>query len=341
MIAISLNDNQAIYKIGDVIELVLRADTNVILAAGDIMQVEIRGMFDELIDTAQAERIGDIYAASLTIPLNLPVLYDPLKLGEADASVYFLKDKWIVDPTTSFSFPFVVDKTLSDPNEANCVIKVEIDNIEDVNGNKLEPYEIEFTTRLSPFYCTIADVISVHPKILDTVDVIDVAKEIYFSSKYIDNTLRPNKIVYQDKFDFACRGFARFHTAYSMLASSDLNVTSESKQIDTFKIQKQYNEPGKILRNIDEQRDKYALMILAGGLDTPYTSKTFIKGLYDPNRVQANRAGLDLSDDIPFVNVTTDSTITMIDGNAVEIRGERTVAIFGAGPIDRDLTGKF
>jgi hypothetical protein len=105
-----------------------------------------------------------------------------------------------------------------------------------------------------------------------------------------------------------------------------LNINAESKEIDMLKYSKNSGDPERALENMDKLIEKYSCIIWAGGKDTPFVTKTFTKGIWDPNRTEANRVGLDTSDPYPYVNSTTKNSVVQINGNNVELRGTRTVS---------------
>jgi hypothetical protein len=136
--------------------------------------------------------------------------------------------------------------------------------------------------------------------------------------------MRPNTIYHQEQFDFAVRMYVKYFIAKQHLTFL-LNINAESKELDMLKYSRNSNDPARILESMEALITKYSYIILAGGNDTPFIPKTFTKGIADPNRPDANRATLDVSDPYPWVNTSTGSAVVNINGNKVELRGSRTV----------------
>jgi arylsulfatase len=76
---------------------------------------------------------------------------------------------------------------------------------------------------------------------------------------------------------------------------------------------------------LEEQAYKFSLFIYAGGKDTPFVAKMFQKGRMDPNRPNLSRAEFDNTGWFPWLNSSFNAFTMNIDGNDVEIRGERGI----------------
>lgn len=325
VVATKLETGVDIYQVGDTVELMLDINDATADIIGNTIDIEILDFFNNPISTITANRIVDsLYLAEYVIPLNLDVLYNPFKQNYS-LDFYLLKDRWTMPDGTGLEFSFSVSLAKKEqPVTKNSIFKLTIGNIEAVDTSFSDTAEIRFTTLLDPCYCSVEDVVGVYSEKLEDLDVIDLAMDIVNSSKYIDLYMTPNSIVYVDAFNEACKNYAALSVAHSKL-NSILNTTTELKQLDTLQIQKQYGDVKRYLDKIEEDMRFYANIIYAGGLDTPFKNRTFIKGVYDPNRVNIPRFNLDSSSYLPYVNVTTSNTTIDYDGNTLEVRGTRTI----------------
>jgi hypothetical protein len=193
----------------------------------------------------------------------------------------------------------------------------------------LGSYSFKFTSTLNPYYCSVDDVLTIHPEYLSKLDHLEIAKSIIDWSYNADMHLRPDNILYQQRYDNAVKNWVAYNVAYAFLSSGPLDVSAESKDLDGFKIYRQYDrdQNSGIHRYINENIEFYELIILSGGLDTPYVSKTFIKGIFDPNRPNTSRSNLDISDFYPWVNESSKNmVITDSEGRQIELKGTRTIA---------------
>jgi hypothetical protein len=241
-----------------------------------------------------------------------------------------MKDVWIFKDATQIEYPFFVSRSVLEQVVKNdSLFTVIIDNLNDTGMYQ----EISFASQISKFYASVDDVIAVSPQSIDTLNVYSIAREIMLVSDYVDLHMKPDRIYYQEAFDSAVRCYVRYQAALNLLGD-EAKLTSETKQLDTFQVQRSYDMRS-YLGGIEDKAYKCALIIWAGGLDTPFKTKTFQKGLYDPNRPNVSRANLDITGTEPWVNRTTRSTlISDASGQTVELRGIRTISI---SRIDRTL----
>jgi hypothetical protein len=317
------------YELGSYVELTLEVDPAALSFIGSTMPVKILDPYSNVMATLTANRLGTtpLYSVLYRVPVSLSKKYNIMKEPEADTSIFQLFDKWIFPDTSFVEFAFKAKRTVSNPIKDNSEIYVELNSGIIANDmSLLEPTTIAFTTKLSPFYCTVKDVTDLSAENFNTCDVFSIARTILGTSKYVDVHMKPDAryVYYQDRFDCAVADFAKYYTAYEMLGSLT-SVTSEDKSLDTFRISKSTNASA-LMAYLSDVIDKISKMIYAGGKDTPYASKTFIKGINDPNRPNLARANLDTNDPWPFVNSTTKSFVYQDEhGNTVEARGQRTI----------------
>jgi hypothetical protein len=326
----SIINTVAVYDIGDTIDLALRVDSTDILALGLTIPVEIKDIFGNLIATLEADLVNDIYITEWKVPFSLHKLYNVVGVTDAspDLSLYTLTDNWVF-PDGLMQFGFSVNRKLEDVVKLNCRYEITLDGVEATNGSVSPSTTFSFTSELSPFYCGLADVIDIHPEYLSTIDPFVIADNIVDFSTNVDRHLRPNKLASPERYWNAVKNWVAYTTAYMFLSSGPLDVSAESKDLEGFKIYKQYDRDlnSGIHRYINENLKFYELIILAGGLDTPYVSKTFVKGIYDPNRPQTSRSNLDVSDYYPWVNESSyNRVMTDEEGRQIEIKGTRTIA---------------
>lgn len=315
------------YSLGDLIEFIFKPDQDTLLLLGQTLDVDIVDCFNNKITTLQAIRLNDIFIAEYTIPVDVYKSYNISGANEApyDPTVFLLFDRWYIDINTYIDFPFTVNRKIEAVDEDNCVIEVFLDDISDTNSNPLQKTVFAFTTKLSPYYASVQDVRDTSREMLSNYDDFSIARQIINMSKVVDWHMTPSTIYYQQAFDHAVRNYVRIKSAIGLLLS-DIQKNEEEKQIDTFRYKVSTAMPKDLLNPLEEQAHKYSLFILAGGKDTPYVSKTFEKGIFDPNRPNATRAEFANIGFFPYLNSNIGSTVMQIDGNNVEVRGERLVA---------------
>lgn len=320
-----ISDGVAIYKIGATIDLMLQLHTDDAATVGNTIQVEIRdACCDHILSTLTASLIGDnLYVAEYTIPYNLDDIYNIDNVYEEDLSVYSMKDRWIFPDATQIEYSFFIDRSgVESAVQDDSLYTISIDNLNDTGIEE----SVKFASHLTYYYAPVDDVIAVSAVSLEDTNVFDIAKQIKIVSEYVDNHMRPLTIVNQNAFDSAVKCFVR-HTAAANLLREDLKVNSETKQLDTFMIQRSYDTK-RYLDDLDGRAYQCALVIWAGGNDTPFVTRRFQKGLYDPNRPNVSRAKLDISDNKPWVNVTTKPLLALdADGQPIEVRGIRTIRL--------------
>lgn len=315
------------YCLGDLIEFIFKPDQDTLLLLGQTLNVDIVDYFNNTITTLEAVRLNDIFIAEYTIPTDLYRSYnvsggDETKL---DPSIFLLYDRWYIDINTYINFPFTVNRKVESVDEDNCVIEIFLDDLQDVDGNSLQKTVFAFTTKLNPYYATVQNVRDTNRDLLSNYDDFSIARQIINMSKVVKWHMKPDTIYYKDSFDHAVRNYVRIKSAIGLLLS-DIQNNEEEKQIDTFRYRVSTAMPKDLLDPLEEQAYKYSLFILAGGKDTPYVSKPFEKGIYDPNRPNATRAEFANIGFFPYLNSNIGSTVIQIDGNDVEVRGERLVS---------------
>lgn len=326
--ASKIEDGITIYKIGATVDLMLQLDPDDALLAGEALTVQIKDYFDNIIATVTANLVGDdLYVAEWKIPVNLHDFYNTNTEDETDLdlSVYHLKDVWVFPNATQLEFPFFVSRTGQErAAEDNSLYIITIDNV-----NNSGIYEqVQFTSVIPQYYATVEDVISLSGSL--SISNFDVARKIMHLSENVDLHMKPNVIANQAAYDSAVRCYVTAQAAIDLLGR-DLGLEGESKKLDTFQITKQYG-PGGLGIDLKDKRDKCALIIWAGGLDTPFKPRIFQKGLYDPNRPNYSRANLDISDNKPWVSVTTKPMLALdSDGRTIELRGVRTISLPSSG----------
>lgn len=333
------------YHLGDTVEFIFKPDEDIIDTLDPILEVNIRDNFSNIFAKLEAIRIGDIYVAEYTIPVNLASRYNINEddianiqyvsegyvtqsyvetMFKLDKDLFFLADEWILDDDTSISFPFNVFRKLDTIDESNCAIEIFIDEIEDSNGETTKKSLLLFSTKLTPYYATVQDVLDVNPGILSGLTVFSLARQIINSSRIVDCHLTPDTIYYQCAFDLAVKNYVSLTSAINLITPSVIN-TEEEKQIDTFKYRVKKSDPQTLLFPLQEQMRRFMLIILAGGKDTPFTSKTFQKGIFDPNRPNATRASFANIGVLPYLNTFTSAIVVNIDGSNIEVRGQRII----------------
>jgi len=325
MDGLRIEDGQTIYKIGSKLDLALQLSSDDALTEGLTVSIEIRDIFNNVIDTVVADQIGgNLYVAEWTVPVNLDALYNTNLVDETDMSIsiYCLQDVWIFSDASESSYSFSVSRRAEQVIQDDSLFTI---TISDLNNTGIEA-EISFMSKLSKYYAPVDDVIAVSSIALSNINTFDLVKQIKLASDYVDNHMKPSVIVNSIAFNSAVKCFVRYTAAANAL-KEDLKIESESKKLDTFTVQKAYNSKG-FLSDIESKADDCALVIWAGGNDTPFTTKRFQKGLCDPNRPSVSRANLDISGNAPWVNVTTGSLLSSdMDGNIIELRGVRTISL--------------
>lgn len=318
------NGSKAIYNIGDTVSLMLQVDEIDAVTIGDTILVEIKDFAGNKIDEVTASRLNDVYYCEWKIPFSVHRDYNPGAVAEVNTSVYELSDSWVL-PDAPLAFPFWVEKKAEEAVVNNCLYEVEIQGVLSVDLEGLNPYSFKFSSNLDPYYCSIDDVRSVYQEELSLVDDVDIARDIVLTSKQVLLHMMPEKIWRQDQLDLAIKMYCKYYVARQHL-SFYLNINAETKELDMLKYSRNSNDPVRIIEGLDALIQKYAYIIWAGGKDTPFIPKTFTKGVFDPNRTNANRLGLDTSDPYPWVNTSTSNSVyTDSRGQTVELRGTRTV----------------
>lgn len=320
MLLNDLNGTQT-YNIGDKVEFLFQVDAATALLIGPTMPVSISDAYGNPIVSFDAEQLGTIYVVEWTIPFNIGSLYDLAKVETTPSDRFYLVDTWDV-VGTPVSCNFSVLKRLESPTEDNSEITVQLCDVEALDRTKLESTIIKFTTKMNPFYCSVKDVVDIYPEYLSTVDVFNIAKNIYDHSINLDLHMRPDHITYQARFSNAARNYVAYEVAENILSADVFNVSDETKQLDTFKVSKEYNYNKGVARIIREHLELYGNIVLAGGEDTPYISKRFVKGIFDPNRPMTSRS----NNFIGIMNSTFNTIVQTKDNSTIEIRGNRTIA---------------
>jgi hypothetical protein len=318
---------QTPYFIGSTIELMLNVDTDDALEIGDTIDVHVVDIFNNIIDEVFAEKIGDnLYATEFKIPIDLKNKYNINHLEEPDTNYYYLKDTWIFPNNTSVEFSFKVSRILEQPTDNNGIINVSIGSLLADNDTELSETSLSFTTKLDPFYATVDDVIAVSSTALKSTNALSIARQIMLVSNHVDRHMRPNYISDQEAYSSAVNCFVRLKSATNLL-SEDLKLSGETKQLDTLVISKQYSSD-RMIQELEYKADRCALIIYAGGKDTPFNNKLFVKGINDPNRPQVGRGRFDEYTNSPYLNYTSQPIIIIdSDGNSIEYRGIRTIGV--------------
>ena len=314
------------YKIGEKVELLLNISNNSATVIGNTIDVHILDYFNNVLATLQANKLSDgLYIAEYIIPNNISKLYNPYD-KEYNFEYFILKDRWLIPDSTGLEYSFKVSREFKEQAVTeNSEYEILIKDVIDTDGLSAEETNIKFTSKLTPYYCDVEDVIDISLEDLGSIDRIQVAKSIISHSKNIDYTMKPDVIYYYDRYNNAVKNYLAYEIAYNIL-SKNLSITAESKELDTFKISKQYDYDKGLIKLIEEHLEKYGNIILAGGKDTPFTTKRFIKGIFDPNRPILNTAKIDLSDSYPYINKTISSAILHKEnGEVIELRGYRTI----------------
>ena len=323
------------YWMGDTVELMFEAEDVLVNILGNTMPVNILDFNNSVVATLTANKInGTTYSVIYKIPKSLHKEYNlsNLTVASQNPNLFYMKDRWILPDNTYIEFGFTVNRILDDPVKDNSQISINIRSITDAsNFDTLEGTTIAFTTRMTPYFSSVEEVKAVHRDLLDSgkVDNFDIAQEIYLTSNQVLQHLAPNErfIYYRDRYDSAVRNYTRLYTV-KMLLWALLQTNQEEKSLDLFKVSRTSSNPQAFMTEMDKLIERYVNIILAGGKDTIFTGKRFEKGLFDPNRTQANRLNIDNSDPYPWVNTTTGNSVIRVDGEDVEVRGERTITFY-------------
>lgn len=319
------------YSIGETIEFMLEVDDEASEIIGSAINVLIIDPFGNIIESITASKIGSLYVANWKIPKLLSRLYNPN--GETDnLSEYKLFDKWMMPSNTSVEFEFSVSKLpIEQPITDNSAINIYIDGIEALDSSySFEKQEVKFLTHLTPFFASVEDIRAQNKELLESFNNFEIANEIIEQSKNVEYTLKPDRIYRESIFNYAVSQYVTAETALSLINAGSFNTTSETKELDTFKISFTKNEKRSVTEGLRDTSKQYELIILAGGLDTPFRTKTFVKGIFDPNRTNIGRLSIDNGSFTPYTNKTTKSfPIVNIDGSTSEVRGTHTVGYTG------------
>lgn len=319
------------YFIGDSVDLILEVDESVAQVIGQEINVHILDPSRSILSRLVASNIGGgTYVTEYIIPKSIIQNYNILGDTVQDISVYTLSDCWIFPDNTTIEYEFKVrKKDQEQPVTDNSVMQIIINGIKSKSGTTIKnKTALAFMTKLEPFYCSISDVRDLYSEILNDIDDFTLARRIQINSRIVDLHMAPDQIdvTRKDAYDLAVRHFVRYKTAIDIL-SPILQVSSESKELDTLKISRSSGNPRQLLDILEKEINKYEKIIWAGGFDTPFVTRRFAKGLFDPNRLVIGRAKLEVTDRFPWVNKTTGSTLMEIDGDQVEVRGSRTIAL--------------
>jgi hypothetical protein len=323
MVGISMSP-RVTYCPGDEVNLLFRLNDSVIGVIGDRIKVDLLDEYSTIIDTIYATRVGSLYALSWTIPLNITDQLFAKNHYGFNADFIRISDRWnLIDGSVSFDFEVL--RAIEDPADDNCIIHISLTGITDNGTITAKDSVVMFTTKLAPYYATVHDVRSVNINLTEEYDDFTIIKKIINTSRIVDDHMRPAEIFYQGAYDLAVKNYVRLMTAIELVIPT-VQMNQEEKKIDTFSYAVNSAMPSSLLGPLNDLARKYALFIWAGGKDTPFVSKTFEKGLYDPGRPNMSRAEFDATGFFPYLNSKTSSYVANIDGNNVEIRGERIVA---------------
>lgn len=318
-------EGTSVFKIGQVMDLMLEVDQNAMGIIGQNITVRIEDFWGNVIGQVTAEQIGDgipFYNSQFTIPSNIDALYNINSADETghDTTLYYLKDTWIFPNNTQVSYSFFVEKIAAEQAvQPDSVYTVIVRNINSTNSEQ----KLEFTSFLSKYYATIEDLYSIAPY-LKKESIFDLVRQISLRSNYVDLHMKPDVIYDQVRYDSAVRCYVAKQAALDK-AKVDAGLTSELKQLDTMQVQKTFDIKAR-LAILEGESDLCANIIYAGGLDTPFTTKLFIKGINDPNRPTTGRARFDEGVYSPYLNYSEKSFVIIdTSGNAIEYRGTRTV----------------
>jgi hypothetical protein len=320
---LSLNNNSK-YSPGETIDLMFRLNDSAIPQIGDVIRVEIVTQNGIVLETLYANRVGSLYYALWEIPLNInEKLISLNEYGNYEDIILY--DKWNLIKG-SLQYPISISRTIESPIENNSIIHVALRDIADEGNVFLTDTVFTFTTYLTPMYASVHDVKYVGIDTLIEYDDYSILNVILNVSRYVDSNMKPDMIYRENAYNIAVKNYVIL-TAALFLLKSKIQKNLEEKQLDAFRYKYTTGDPKTLIDSLEKDRDKYALFIWAGGKDTPFTTKTFEKGLYDPNRPVLSHSKFQSDGWFPFLNSTMDSYIANVNGNNIEIRGER-VATF-------------
>jgi len=324
--AVKISDGQDIYKVGSTVELMLQVSSEDMSILGEEITVHIKDIFGNVISSLIGNRIGNgLYVAEYIVPINLGSLYNIGGEEETgfDSSLFFLQDEWELPGGAIVSYGFLVSRShVEQAAKKDSIFTVTINGI---NGSSAEE-SVDFTSEITKYYATIEDVVSISRDI-NEVDKFDIVRQIYLRSSWIDTNMKPNVIVNPDAFKAAVRCWVSRAVVLETLRDS-MWLEGELKALDTLKIERRYSSDGRV-KDLEHSMRECALIVMAGGLNTPFTSKNFQKGIYDPNRPKLARGRLDISNKLlPWVNHSEGQSIAYNNrGEAIEIRGIRTLSL--------------
>jgi hypothetical protein len=312
------------YSPGDTVEFLFRLNDKAITKIGDSIRVDLVDEGQSLVDTIYARRIGSLYSASWDIPLNINEQLTAVNHFGSNAEFFTIYDKWnLIGGATTFQFD--VNRHIEDPSEDNCILHISLNGINDSSNISAKDSVVLFTTKLSPFYCTVHDVRSVAPRYIEEFDDFTILKKIINMSRIVDDHMKPSEIFYENAYNLAVKNYVKTATALEMIIPVS-QTNQEEKRIDTFSYSVNSATPKAIIDPLQDMARRYALFIWAGGKDTPFVARIFAKGLFDPARPNLARAEFDEGGWFPYLNAKTSSYTTVVDGDNIEIRGERMVA---------------
>lgn len=323
-----ISDGLDIYSVGQTVDLMLQVDPSVVESIGESIPVRLVDNWGNPVGYTTATQISagtGFYIAQYTIPGNLTELYNIYGEDESgfDGELFYLKDIWLLDNNTQLAFSVYVSRvSTTAPVASDSVYVITMDNI----NNQVAPQEIAFTSSLTKYYAPVEDLYSYMPA-LESADVFDIVRQIMRQSEYVDIHMRPDVIHDLEAYNSAVRCYVGKQTAMDMVATQDAGLTSETKTLDSMQVSRSYDSK---TREVAFKADisKCIMTIYAGGRDTLFNTKLFVKGIYDPNRPQVGRGRWDEVTNTPFLNYTSKPIlITHSDGSVVEHRGMRTVGV--------------
>jgi hypothetical protein len=312
------------YSPGEEVNFLFRLNDTAIPRIGNQIRIDITANGGGILDTVYATRIGSLYSATWIVPLNIDeILLSIAQYGDNPEFVT-LYDRWnLIGGSTTFQFN--VNRHIEDPTEDNCIMHISLNGVTDSDGIATKDSVVLFTTKLTPYYTTVHDVRACGFSYMEQYDDFTIMRKIINTSRFINYNMAPDTVYHEEAFKLAVRNYARLQTAYEMILPV-VQQNKEAKRIDTFAYEINSATPQSLLDPMKDEMRKYALFIWGGGRDTPFLSKLFVKGIFDPGRPNLARAEFDESGWFPYLNSKTNSYSTSIDGDTVEFRGERMVA---------------